>query len=128
MAYSDPLVLKDNAAVNQNFVVQSRLQGGVDYIEDDATTTDRRRISIRHSNAGPSVVKGSRPVRRHLFQVIHDKWNSTLGKQEKATLNITLTTDPGASITTAEILHLAAFGAEFLTLDANVEKLLRDEA
>jgi hypothetical protein len=128
MAFTDPIVLADNAAANQSFTLQSKTQNGSDYIENDATGTDQRKIVIRHTNAGPSVVKGAKPVRRHLVQFTHEKLNATLGKIEKITLNVTLTTDPGASgLVAADIYHVRAFAANFLTT-TNIDKLIRDES
>jgi hypothetical protein len=126
MAYTDPIVLIDNATANQTFVRQSSQKDGSDWIENDATIALTRRIVIRHSNAGASVVKGSKPIRRHLVQFTHEAWNATLGKTEKATLNVTLTNDPGTAITAAQIYDLRSFAREFLTA-ANIDKMLRDE-
>lgn len=126
MAFAEPIVLANASAVNQNFVLQSRFKDGSDWIEDDATSTLTRRLSIRHSNAGPSVQKGFKPIRRHLVQMVEEKWNATLGKQEKVTLNLTVTVDPGSSVTVGEVYDLRAFMDSFLN-NSNLDKLLRDE-
>lgn len=126
MAYTDPISLLDNAAASQSFTRQSSQLAGSDWIENDATLLDIRKIVLRHSNAGASVVKGGKPIRRHLAQFIHEKWNATLGKTERCALNVTLTIDPGASFSTTEIYHLRSFAKEFLTT-TNVDKMLRDE-
>lgn len=129
MAFDNTLTLVDFSEANQNFVAQSRLQGGVDYIESDATAESTRRLSIRHTNAGASVLgKGAKPIRRHLVQFTHEKWNSELGKTEKATVNVTITVDPGASITTTEKRDLIAFAISLIGETANQDRLLRDEA
>jgi len=126
MAYTDPISLFDNAAAAQSFVRQSNQKDGSDWIENDSTVALTRRIVIRHSNAGTSVVKGSKPIRRHLVQFTHEAWNATLGKTEKATLNVTLTNDPGTAITAAQLYDLRAFAVNFLTT-ANIDKMVRDE-
>lgn len=126
MAFAD-LTLGNYAEVNQSFVIQSQLPGGVDFIEDDATIGDTRRISIRHSNAGPSVVKGGKPIRRHLVQMTHEKWNADLGKTEKLVMNMTITNDPTTTFSETNIRDLWTFMVNFIT-DTNVKKLLRDEA
>lgn len=128
MAFDNTLTLTNNGAESESFVAQSRLQGGVDYIDVTSTAANTRKLSIRHTNAGPSVIKGGKPVRRHLVQMVQEKWNSTLGKTERATVNVTITVDPGASITLAEQQDLIAMASNFVDVDANVEKLLRDEA
>jgi hypothetical protein len=126
MAFADPIIVADHAAANQNFTGRSSMQGGSDWIEDDATLTDQRQLSIRHSNAGPSVLKGQTPIRRHLVQFQHVKYDSTIGKNVKMVLNTTLTIDPGAGFTTLEQQNLVAFTKNFFT-DANLAKLIRDE-
>jgi hypothetical protein len=64
MAFADPLVLVDNAAVNQNFTRKVTLaSGGSDWVEDDATAALERTLVMRHSTAGPSVVKARCLVR-----------------------------------------------------------------
>lgn len=126
MAFTDPIALNDNAAASQSFVRQSGLLGGSDWVENDATLADTRRIVIRHSNAGASVQKGAKSVRRHLTQFVHEKYNATLGKTEKCTLNVTLTIDPGASFTTTNMYDLRAFAVNFLST-TNLDKLVRDE-
>lgn len=129
MAFTDPITLADNSAANQTFTRQTFAPTGSDWVETDATVADTRRIIIRHTNAGPSVVKGSKPIRRHLIQFTHEAWNATLGKTERATLNATLTVDPARSeITDAHLYDLGNFAAEFLTVTANIDKLLRDES
>jgi hypothetical protein len=130
MAFADPIVLNDDTPITpvaQNFVLASRLLNGSEWIEDDASgTTDVRRLSIRHSNAGPSTAKGQFPVRRHLFQVTHEKYNATTLKIEKVVVNVTITVDPGASITVQNQKDALAFARNFVT-GANLLKLLRDE-
>lgn len=126
MAYADPITVADNAAANQTFTLQSRQSAGSDWVESDATPTDMRKIVFRNSNAGASVAKGAKPVRRHLVQFSHEKWNSTLGKTEKAILNVTLTVDPGASFTTTNIYDLRAFAENFLS-NTTIDQMLRDE-
>jgi len=129
MAFADPITLNDSNAVPvaQSFTRQFTAQGGSDWVENDATPSLTRKIVMRHSNAGPSTVKGAKPVRRHLVQFTLDKWNATSGKTEKAVVNTTITVDAASSITVGEIEDLTTFAAGFLT-DANVEKLLRDES
>lgn len=128
MAFTDPQSLNDNSAAAQSFVRQDVLQGGSNWIENDATGTLIRKISFRHSNAGASVLKGGKPVRRHLVQFTHEAFNATLGKWDKATLNVTLTTDPGGGvITPTNIYDLRAFAVAFLTT-GNIDKLMRDES
>jgi hypothetical protein len=129
MAFTDPIVLADSNPIspaNQTFTRQFTAQGGSDWIENDAIPSLVRKIVMRHSNAGPSTVKGAKPVRRHLVQFTLDKWNATTAKTEKAVVNCTITVDAASSITVAEIEDLSTFAANFLT-DGNVEKLLRDE-
>lgn len=126
MAFADPITLADNAAANQTFTRQSAQQNGSDWIETDATLGQARTITIRHSNAGTSVAKGAGAIRRHLVQFALTQYNSTLGKQEKAVLNLTLTVDPGSSIAASDLYHLMAFAKNFLS-SANVDKLVRDE-
>lgn len=126
MAFADPIVLADHAAANQNFTGRSSFQGGSDWVEDDATLSDQRTLSIRHTNAGPSVAKGQSPVRRHLVQLVHTKYDSTLGKNVKMTFNGTLTIDPGAGFTTTEQQNIVSFGTKFWT-DTNLAKVIRDE-
>jgi len=72
------------------------------------------------------VVKGSKPIRRHLVQFVHEKWNSDLGKTEKCVVNATITNDPGSTFTSTDLLHLVMFAREFLT-STRVAQLLRDE-
>lgn len=128
MAFTDPISLNDNAAAAQSFTRQTFVQQGSDWIESDATVASTRRIIIRHSNAGASVIKGGKPLRRHLVQFVQEAWNATLGKTEKATLNLTLTVDPGRSaITDTNLYDLRSFAKEWLTT-ANIDKVLRDEA
>jgi hypothetical protein len=126
MAYADPISLPNHAATDQDFTITSRLQNGSDWVETDATPTDMRTMSIRHSNAGPSVAKGANPIRRHLVQFVHSKWNDSLAKTEKLVLNVTMTVDPGSSFTTTNQQDLVAFANGFFT-DTNLAKLLRDE-
>lgn len=127
MALTDPITLNDHSAVLKSFVLQNRGPGGSDYVESTATATDMRKIVIRHSNAGASIVKGSKPVRRHLIQFTDEEWNSTLGKTEKATVNVTITVDPGAAgISTLEIQDLVSFAKDFLS-DTRLAQMIRDE-
>lgn len=128
MAFTDPIVLNDDAGppVPQTFVLASRLQNGSDWVEDDATAAEVRRLSIRHSNAGPSTAKGQAPIRRHLVQFTHEKYNATTLKIEKLVMNITYTIDPGATLTLQNQKDIAAFGRNFFSA-ANLAKLLRDE-
>lgn len=126
MAFVEPILLDDNAVVEKEFALQGRSQFGSDWIESSSTPTDMRRVIIRHSNAGASIVKGAKPIRRHLVQFVHEKFNSTLNKTEKVVVNVTLTVDPGSSFVTSDLHHLVEFARNFLT-DSNTEKLIRDE-
>jgi hypothetical protein len=127
MAFTDPIVLADQLAANQTFTQTGMSKDGSYWIENDATGTDQRKLAILHSNAGASLIKGGPPARRHLFQIQHAKWNSTLGKTELATLNTTLTLDPTSSFSTANLYDLAAFLRNFYT-SGNLDKLIRNEA
>lgn len=126
---TDPLQLKDFADSTQGFTRISSLQGGSDWVEDDATISDKRTIAVRHSNAGKSSVKGGPPLRRHLMQFTHSKWNATLGITEKLVANVTFTCDPSTSFDTTDYADIGAFisnafgnGAETI-----LDQLLRDE-
>lgn len=127
MAFTDPIVLADQLAANQTFTGTGNVQNGSYWVENDATNADRRELAILHSNAGAGLIKGGPPLRRHLFQVKHSKWNAGLGKTEIATLNTTLTIDPTSSFSTANLYDLAAFLRNFYT-SGNLDKLLRNES
>lgn len=127
MAFSDPITANDNAAVLQTFTQTGMLQNGSDWVENDATAASTRRLVLRHSNAGASVAKGASPIRRHLQQWTHEKYNATLGKTEKLTFNLTVTQDPGASFTSTDIYDLLAFVKNFSTT-GNLDKMLRNES
>lgn len=126
MAFDDPIVLADNSAVDQSFTRKGVSLTSSEWVESDSTSTNIRNLSIRHASAGPSVQKGAPPVRRHLVQFKLNKWNSILMKMEVATLNVTLTVDPGSTITAANIYDLVAFQKDLLT-NSVVDQLMRDE-
>lgn len=127
MAFTDPIALDDSASVEQSFVLQSRQKDGSEWIESDATAGNVRRISIRHSNAGPSIQKGAKPVRRHLVQFSQETLNTTLGKTEKLVVNLTITNDPGSTLDNTEAAHLLAFVKGIIESSNFVDKILRDE-
>jgi len=125
MAFADSISLSDGTNTRV-FVLQSRLNGGCDYIWDGSTAALTRRLKIRHTNVGASVVKGQRPVRRHLAQLITESFNTDLGKTESVTTNYTLTVDPGSTLTTAPEDHRKLM-EDFLTT-TSIAQLVRDEA
>lgn len=126
MAFDDPIVIADNSAANQSFTRKGVSLSTSEWIENDATSTNIRTLSIKHASAGPSVQKGSPPVRRHLVQFKLNKWNSILMKMEAATVNVTLTVDPGSTITAANIYDLMAFQKNLLSTTV-IDQLMRDE-
>jgi hypothetical protein len=127
MAFADPLVLVDNAAVNQNFTRKVTLaSGGSDWVEDDATAALERTLVMRHSTAGPSVVKGAVPRQRHLTQFLYRKFSAITGLTETFKVNLTIEDDPSSSITLADKEHILAFVRSFAT-SANLPKILRAE-
>lgn len=126
MAFTDPITLNDSSAVLQTFTRTSSFAGGSDWVENDGTMGDLRKISIRHTNAGPSATKGAKPLRRHFVQFVHEKWNAALGKTEKATFNVTITVDPSSALTTTNLRDLQAFLKNFQT-SGILDQLLRDE-
>jgi hypothetical protein len=131
MAFSDPITVLDRTATGKDFVLQSRTLNGSDYVEETASASDQRKILVRHQNAGPSVQKGAKAIRRHLVQFVDERYNATLGKQERAVLNVTLTIDPGSSaaLTGNGLADLAAFASNFFDPSGDtLEKLLRDES
>lgn len=127
MAFTEPITLADYDNADVDFVLQSRLKDGSEWIESDAGPNNIRRISIRHSNAGPSIQKGSKPVRRHLFQFVQEKLNTTLGKTEKLTVNLTITNDPGSELDNTEARHLLSFVRRLVETTDFDGKALRDE-
>lgn len=126
MAFTDPITMNDNSSVLQTFTRTGQIQNGSDWVENDSILTDKRSILLRHSNAGPSKIKGAKPLRRHLVQMIHEKWNSTLGITDKATLNLTVTVDGASTITSTDLYNMLAMVKNFLTT-GNLDKILRDE-
>lgn len=126
MAFTDPITLNDSAAVLQTFTRQSSFAGGSDWVENDATLTEFRKISIRHTNAGPSATKGGKPLRRHFVQFSHEKYNATLGKMEKFTCNVTYTVDPQAALTLTNLRDVQAFAKNFATTTV-LDQMIRDE-
>jgi hypothetical protein len=128
MAFTDPIGLNDSVAALQNFTKISQIGGRSEWVENDATAINRRRLIIQHQNAGTSVAKGQTPIRRHSVQMIHERYNATLGKMEKLTQNWSWTVDPGASsITATDIADQLAFMKNFFPNTATLDKLLRDE-
>lgn len=126
MAFADTITVQDAAAADKVFVLQSRFNGGADYIWDGSTASLTERLKIRHSNVGSSVVKGQKPVRRHLVQFIAEKFNTDLGKTETVTTNVTITVDPGSTLTAEPEKH-RAFVESFLST-TTMAQLIRDEA
>lgn len=126
MAFTEPYSVNDNSATLQSFTRTGSLPTGSDWVENDATSSNRRSMKVRHSNVAASKTPGGKPVRRHLLQFVHEKWNATINKWESATINVTLTVDPQSSITAAEIYDLMAFEKNSLTTTI-VDKLIRDE-
>lgn len=128
MAFTDPLVLVDNSAANQNF---TRKQGvsnlGSDWVEDDSTAASERFFIIRHSNAGASTIPGAGPRQRHLIGFGFKKYNSLVSKTDTFGVNLTVNDDPASSITLAERRHFFAFLRSF-AIDATMDKILRGEA
>ncbi len=123
------ITLADATPTNQVFNLRQSLPNGSDYIENDATADLQRTISVRHSNVGKSQVKGRPPVKRHLVQIKHLEYNSTLGIQESYTVNLTITKDDGnSSITSTEEGHCVAFAKNFLGDSTLMAALLRGES
>lgn len=127
MAFADPIVLVDNAAANQNFVLQGRGVDNASYIESDATGTLIRSIKIMHQNAGKSVTPGQKPKRRATVQFRVQSLDTVTNRWHEFTANLSFLVDPGASsIDLAAQQHIRAFVSSFCT-NANMEKLLRSE-
>lgn len=128
MAFTDPIVLQDNAAANQNFTRRTGITIlGSDWVEDDATASNERTLAIRHSKAGPSVTPGAPPKQRHLLQFQLRKYNSLIAKVEQFGINLTFIDDASSSITAAEKYHVLAFAKNILTT-GNLDKILRGES
>lgn len=127
MSFGATITLPDISG-SQVFNLQGFVPNGADYIEDDSSPTLTRRVAIRHSNAGASIVKGQTPIRRHLLQLKYEAWNADLGKTEVMIGNLTITKDPGSTFATSDVRNLCAQLKEFLDDDAMVDRLLRDES
>lgn len=127
MAFTDPISVNDNSAALQGFTRTGYNPNGSDWVENDATATDVRSLVIRHSNVGSSATPGGKPLRRHLVQFVHSKWNASLGKTEKFVMNLTFTVDPQSALTTTNQYDILAFVKNFLTT-TNFDKLVRDES
>lgn len=129
MALGTTLTLADSSAANQTFNLQQFVANGADYIESDATSDVQRSVGIRHSNVGKSQVKGRKPTRRHLIQMIHSEYNSTLGITERFTVNVTITRDSGnTAISATEEADAIAFAKNFLGNSTYMAAVLRDES
>lgn len=127
MAFSEPLVLVDNSAANQNFTHRGiSVLNGADFVEDDSTAGNERYALIRHGSAGPSNAPGSTPKQRHQWAIGQRKYNSLVSKTDVVQINTTFVWDPGTSITTTEFNHLIAMNLSFLTT-TNFAKLIRGE-
>jgi hypothetical protein len=127
MAFTDPLALTDSGGNTDNFVLQQRFAGGSDYVLSTSTPQDKSSVSFRHSNAGVSIAgKAAPPIRRHLVQFKREKYNSTLGRTEVLTYNVTITNDPASSFTTTDVDDMRAYVESFLSA-TTVPQLLRDE-
>lgn len=131
MALTDPITLVNEQAVDTDFVRVSTYKDASDWVSEITPGSDVIKLSIRHANAGASIVKGAKPARRHLLQLRREKWNSTLGKTEIMTVNLTMTHDPASSLTSQDlrnILWMACY--KFGTAagsNAFADSLIRDE-
>jgi ribosomal protein L16 Arg81 hydroxylase len=130
MSFGATITLNDGQGtpVAVVFNLQQFVPNGADYIDATSTAALTRRLLIRHSNAGASLIKGQKPIRRHLVQAITEMFNEDLGKTEKITANFTFTVDPAHTFTDQQIEDPGVFLSNFIIGSNNMARLLRDES
>lgn len=117
------LTLADAAAANKSFVQNKLDATGSDRIDTTTTLANPRIMSIRHTTAG----KGTSAVDRHLLQFVHNEADSN-GLPIAVIVNTTISVPRSSTISRAEIDDLLAFTKNFLSVTANVDAILRNEA
>lgn len=127
MAFADPVVLANAAAANKSFNRKTSGPNGSDGVEAASTASDRITMKILHSRVGKAAQPGA-VVERHLLQFQRAKFNSTLGADEIATINLTLTVPSSSGLTTTDSNDLCAFVKNFLGTQANIDRLIRGES
>lgn len=127
MAFSDPLSLNNAAAVAKAFNRKSSGIGVSEAIEASSTSSDRTLMKIAHTKAGKGVAAGT-TVDRHLLQFQRAKFNSAVGADELMTINVTLTVPSSSGLTTTDVNDLCAYVKNFLSTQANIDRLVRGES
>lgn len=119
MAYPSPIVLKNAAAANEDFIRISNDTNKVSYSLSTATLSEPALLVINHQMA--TSLQGTD---RHLVKITKTKLD-TASVAKTATLNFTLAV-PRSGITRAHIDDMIAELKEFLNT-ARVDSLMRGE-
>lgn len=94
---------------------------------EGSTPALTKEMTIRRENAGNSIAPGSDKVQRFNVQLVSKVLNTTLGKTEKLTTNVTFTVDPGTTLDAAKaILHFAML-VDLLVTDGQLDDILLGE-
>lgn len=124
--FSDPLTLDVTGADDPIFTKTGMGTNFSTWVDNDPPTGVRREMSIRHAKIGKVNAVGG-IIQRHLVQIKHLQYNSTLGKDEVMTVNLTITLPSAHAITAANKLIVYEAIGKMLSTAGYTDRLERNE-
>lgn len=124
--FSDPITLDVTGADDPIFTKTGAGPSFSNWVDNDPPAGVRREMYIKHSKVGKVNAVGG-IVQRHLVQIKHLQYNSTLGKDEVMTVNFTVTLPSAHSISAANKLIIYEAIVKMINTAGYTDKLERNE-